>query len=432
MKALRSNYDVLVLGGGLGGISAAMRASEQGAKTLLVERYGFLGGMATAGLVNPFMKYYSKDRILSSDIFNDILGRLHKTRSLSSDLQIFNDEMLKCILDEMVRDYGVDLLLHTLFTYVKKKGNLIQSAHCYNKSGRADITARVYIDSTGDGDVAAFAGVSYETGRMKDNACQPMTLCFRVGGIAGNPTTDELRDELTNIFTQAKNDGEIDIPREDVLLFPTLVPGVFHFNTTRVVGKEATNALELTEAEIEARQQTRSLLALFKRRSPRFKKAFLVKAGTQIGVRETRRISGKYTLTEQDVLSARKFEDGIARCNYPIDIHNPTGSGTTLRRLREGEYYEIPYRCLLPLGIKNLLIGSRCVSCTHEAHSSLRIMPVVAGIGEAAGMAASMAVARNITPDRVDGALLKRLLFKKKRVSPTGSARKSDPATPLR
>ena len=411
---LESTYDVLVIGGGPGGIGAAIRASKNGAKTLLIEQYGFLGGMATAGLVNPFMKYRSESFILASNVFSEMLDRLATNDGLSSDRQYFNDEMLKVILDEMMSEYGVDVLLHVLFTGVKKKGDLIQSVHLNCSSKAVDISAQIYIDSTGDGEVAAAAGVNYETGRVEDNACQPMTLCFRVGGITGDPTVNELRDELTEIFIKAKENGEIDIPREDILLFKTLGPGIFHFNTTRVIGKKATSPIELTEAEIESRRQTRDLLKLFKKRSPRFKNAYVTKAGTQVGVRETRRICGKYTLTEKDVLSARKFEDGIARSNYPIDIHNPTGIGTTLKYPPEGDYYEIPYRCLVPIGISNLLIGSRSISCTHEAHSSLRIMPVVASIGEAAGLAASLAVTRNITPDKVDGTELKQLLFKNK------------------
>jgi len=197
------------------------------------------------------------------------------------------------------------------------------------------------------------------------------------------------------------------VPREDVLIFATTVPHIFHFNTTRVVERDATNVLDMTAAELEGRRQAAELVDLFKRRSPRFKDAYLIKMGVQIGVRESRRVMGGYVLTLSDVVEACKFEDGIARSNYPVDIHNPAGEGTVHMDVAHGDFYEVPYRCLVPKGVDNLLIGSRCISATHEAHSSMRIMPVVAGIGEAAGVAAAWAVREGISPREVDGDRLK-------------------------
>ena len=399
--------DVLVVGGGPGGVCAAVGAAKEGASVLLVERYGFMGGMATAGLVNPFMSYKIDGKKLTSAVFNEMLDRMTRAGALSERGQIFNDEGLKIVLDQMMQDHGVDLLLHSTFVGVEMDGQRIERVQTVGKSGRIDLTATVIVDSTGDGDVAAQAGAPTEIGRSRDGLCQPMTLCFRIGGVTGEPTPGELRKELTAIYLEAKAAGEIDQPREDVLIFGTMVPHIFHFNTTRIIKRDATDTLELTAAEIEGRRQTAELVDLFRQRSPRCKDAYLVKMAAQIGVRESRRVMGTYVLTVDDVLEACKFEDGIARSRYPVDIHSPTGEGTIIQRLPPGEFYEVPYRCLVPQDVDNLLIGSRCISSTHEAHSSLRVMPVVVGIGEAAGVAAAWAARDGIAPREIDGARLK-------------------------
>jgi hypothetical protein len=185
---------------------------------------------------------------------------------------------------------------------------------------------------------------------------------------------------------------------------------VVHFNTTRVTGLSATKADDLTAAELEARQQAHELARFLASDVPGFERAYLQQSAAQIGVRESRRIVGQYVLTGEDVLSARKFPDGVARGSYPIDIHNPAGAGTVLRSLPPGEWYEIPYRCLLPRGVDNLLVAGRPISSTHEAHSSLRVMPIAIAIGQAAGTAAALCAARKIPPSRLPAAALRRRL----------------------
>jgi hypothetical protein len=413
---MQDKYDVTVVGGGPGGVCAAVGAAKEGASVLLVERYGFLGGMATAGLVNPFMGYSVEGRRLTSAVFDELLDRLERRGALAAGGHVFDDEVMKFVLDEMMREHGVDLLLHSTFTGVEMEGRSISnsriaSVQTAGKSGRIDLQGTIYVDSTGDGDLAALAGAPIEMGRSQDGLCQPMTLCFRIGGVTGEPNVRDLRKELTDIYLAAKASGEIDMPREDILIFATMVPHIFHFNTTRVVQRDATDTLDMTAAELEGRRQTAELLDLFRRRSPRFKDAYLVKMAAQIGVRESRRVMGEYVITVDDVLEAVKFEDGIARSRYPVDIHSPTGEGTVIQHLPPGEFYEVPYRCLVPLNVDNLLVGSRCISSTHEAHSSLRVMPVVAGIGEAAGIAAAWSAQRGISPRQVDGVKLKAAVF---------------------
>jgi len=409
---MKDRYDVVVVGGGPGGTAAAVAASDRGAAVLLVERYGFLGGMATAGLVNPFMGYYAGARKLTSAVFNELLGRLEKEGAIGADGVTFDDEILKIVLDRMMADHRVDVLLHSFLEGASCSGGRISGISVTGKSGKRGISAGVFVDSTGDGDLAAAAGAEVEVGRPQDGACQPMTLCFRIGGIKGADGAEldrgPLRKELTRIYREAKAGGGIKNPREDVLIFSTLVNGVIHFNTTRVVGRSGVDQEDLTEAEVEGRRQVKELFDLLRKRDPRFKDAYIVKMGAQIGIRESRRVMGGYVLTEEDVLGARKFDDGIARSSYPVDIHNPAGTGTVIKDIPAGDFYEIPYRCLVPRKTSNLLVGSRCISCTHEAHSSLRIMPVVAGIGEAAGAAAAKAAKAGVEPAAVDGRALKK------------------------
>ena len=408
---LNTGYDVIVVGGGMGGVCAAVGAAKEKARVLLIERYGFLGGMATAGLVNPFMPYRTKDGRLTSAVFNEILFRLQKMSALDVSGQVFDDEIMKFILDQMIADYGIDVLFHTQLIDARMDQKLISSIITYGKSGALDLEAKIFIDSTGDGDLAALAGAQVEIGRPKDGLCQPMTLCFRVGGVMGNLSPPALGKELTEIFHLAKDKKEIKNPREDILVFGTLVPHIYHFNTTRIIHRDATSTFDLSQAEIEGRKQVFDLFSLFKSSSPRFKDAYLIKIAPQIGVRESRRVLGKYKLTMSEVIEGCKYPDGIARSNYPIDIHNPDGEGTSIHHLQPGDYYEVPYRCLVPKDIKNLIVGSRCISATHEAHSSLRVMPVVAGIGEAAGLAVAWAVKQGILPSRIDGKKLKASIF---------------------
>ena len=201
-------------------------------------------------------------------------------------------------------------------------------------------------------------------------------------------------------------------PRENVLKFKTVHPDVIHFNSTRVIGKTSLDGWSMTEAEIEGRRQVDELVRFLKKYVSGFENAYLMKTGAQIGVRESRRVIGRYVLNTDDIIQGRKFDDGIACGSYAIDIHNPTGTGTEMHYLDEGIYYHIPYRCLIPDNVDNLIVASRCISSTHEAHSSLRVMPIVWGIGQAGGIAAAICVKRKIDPGNIDVTVLKEILVK--------------------
>lgn len=407
------NYDVIVVGGGPGGVSAAVTAARNGMSVLLVERYGFAGGMATSGLVNPFMPYHSNtdsDHKLPSPLFMEIVKNLYDNGATDKAGCVFDDEILKILLDKLLLDAGVEVLYHTLLTGSLSKDGTVSKITLACKEGKKEFKSKIFIDATGDGDLAAFAGFETEKGRKEDGACQPMTLCFRLGGVKPHEWQN-LWVELNEIYKEGKKDGKISDPRENVLIFKTLRPDVIHFNTTRVISKDGTVSSRLGEAEIIARKQIWELFNVFKSKSQYCSDSFILKIAAQIGVRETRRVMGEYVLNADDVLKARTFKDGIARSSYPIDIHNPAGTGTVIQRV-EGAYYEIPYRCIVPKGSKNLLMACRAISSTHEAHSSLRVMPVVASIGEAAGLAAVEAVKGKLSVSEVDGVKLKENIFR--------------------
>lgn len=396
-------------GGGPGGIAAAVAAARNGADTMLVERYGFLGGMATAGLVNPFMPWHAGKEQIINGIFQEILDRLRAKGGLSRDREsIFDPEIMKVVADDICLESGVKLLLHSFVSGATVEGPRIASVTVTNKPDGRDITAEIFIDATGDADLAYMAGVPCSVGRESDGLAQPMTLNFRMAGV--DTARVPPREVINDLYAKARQEGRINCPRENVLMFNTTRSGEIHFNTTRVTRADGTNAADLTRAEIEARRQVHQLVEFLKRGVPGFENAFLQMTGTQIGVRESRRIVGEYVMTVEDVLEGRKFDDCIARGSYPVDIHNPDGAGTVIRHLRPGESYDIPYRSIVPLKIDNLLVAGRPISTTHEAHSSTRIMPICFAVGEAAGTAAALCVRQKTVPRSLDVGVLQAVL----------------------
>lgn len=426
--------DVLVVGGGPAGLGAALGAAAAGADTVLVERYGFLGGNATAALVMPLMSFHTDPRretlgahvLLPTDhgaghpvvagVVRSFLARLVAqggalTPSLDTGYTVpFDPELFKLTALEMLDAAGVKFLFHAFASGVVGDG------HCdgvvfETKAGPQVVRARMIVDATGDGDIAAAAGAPYEIGREHDGLVQPMTLMFRMvefekaafeAYVKAHP--DQWRGGvhgLWDLVRQATAAGELELPREDVLLFGTPHPREVAVNSTRVT--HATPLLgidpfDLTYAEWASRRQMRQIAAFLRKYVPGFEQAYLVQSGPQVGVRETRRIQGDYRLTRDDVLSARKFDDVVARSTYPVDVHNPAGSGTVLQRLPPGEAYDIPLRCLLPRGLDNVLTAGRCISGSATAHSSYRVMPVCMAVGQGAGVAAALAARHGVAP----------------------------------
>jgi PAS domain-containing protein len=428
------NVDVLVVGGGPSGLGAALGAAWAGADVVLVERYGFLGGNATAALVMPLMSYFTQQepaanpdltRLLPADhgpgdpvVAGALEVLLHRLITSgggvapdeSTGFTIpFDPEVFKAVALELLDEAGVRFLLHSFASATVGDG-APEGVVFETKSGPLVIYADAIVDCTGDGDVAAAAGAEYRVGREEDGLVQPMTLMFRMVEFERPEFARYVRDNpgewrgvlgLWSLIEEATRAGDLDLPREDVLLFATPHERELSVNSTRIGGVFGTDVWDLSRAEWESRRQMRQIVAFLRKYVPGFADAYLAQSGVQVGVRETRRIMGEYVLTGADVVSARRFDDVIARGAYPIDIHNPSGKGTVLKRLPPGEAYDIPLGCLLPRRVERLLVAGRCISGTHEAHSSYRVTPIAMATGQAGGVCAALAASNRTTPRAV-------------------------------
>ena len=445
---LAAETDVLVVGGGPAGIAAAVGASDAGARVILAERYGFLGGNATAALVMPLMSFHTRrsargtveaTTLLPTDhgpgdpivagVLKRLLERLVRAGgaippSLDTGYVVpFDPELFKITALDLLDEAGVQFLFHAFAGDVLRSDTDAPRANGVvfeTKSGPVVVRARAIVDCTGDGDVAARAGAPYEIGRF-DGLTQPMTLMFRVVDFERAAFEAYVRDHpgewrgvhgLWDLVRRASAAGELDLPREDVLFFATPHEREISVNSTRITRVLGVDVWDLSYAEWCGRQQMRQIAAFLRKYVPGFERAYVAQSGVNVGVRETRRILGDYQLTADDVLGARKFDDAIARGAYPVDIHNPDGKGTVLKHVPLGEAYDIPLRCLLPRGIENLMVAGRCISGTHEAHSSYRVMPIVMATGQAAGVCAALSVRASLPPRSVPAREVQRELLR--------------------
>ncbi|MBO4406827.1 MAG: FAD-dependent oxidoreductase, partial [Clostridia bacterium] len=384
-------YDLLVTGGGFTGVAAAIAAAREGLSVLLVEAGGSLGGAAANCLVNPFMSYATtvdgEKLLLSRGLFATFVERLSEMGAIDRG-GVFHEEYLKLLLDRMTREAGVEVLFHALLTGVKREGGRILSLTFSGKSGSFELEADEYIDATGDADLSYLAGCPFRLGRDADSLCQPMTLCFRLANVDKEKYRLH-KSEINPLYKRLQAEGKIKNIREDVLIFDNLVPGVLHFNSTRIVKLNPTDPFDLSRAEMDAREQMFELYFFLKENIPGFEESEISFSAPSIGVRESRMIDGLHVLTAEDLKACTRFPDAIAAGNYDIDIHNPEGSGTSHYYFPAGQYYTIPFRSLIPRGTENLLVAGRCISATHEAQASIRIMPICATTGEAAVVGAA-------------------------------------------
>jgi len=418
---MENKFDLIVAGGGFGGVASAISAARGGAKVLLIERYNCFGGAASYGLVTPFMYYWTtlpetgERKYLCGNLFREIVDEMNKIIDVKlpddePTIELFDEELLKIVLNRMVKAAGVTVLFNTSVIGVKEDDGTLSSVEVFGMGRKYEFFADYFIDATGDAELSTLAGCESQLGRAADNLCQPMTLCFRLGGIDKDKFR-EVKPSINKIYQDFKKKGLIKNPRENVLTFDNPNEGMIHFNTTRIARKNPIDIFELTEAEFEAREQVFEILAFLRNNIEGFEKARVISTALHIGIRESRKVVGEYTITQEDLISLRRFDDAIAAANYAIDIHNPEGTGTTCRFFEEGTWYHIPYRCLIPKKMKNMLVVGKCISATHEAHSSYRIMPYCAELGQAAGTAISLAKKMGVSDVRdVDVKALQEIL----------------------
>lgn len=389
--ALNKDWDTIVIGGGPAGCTAAIASAREGSKTLLIEAMGQLGGMGTSGMVPAWCPFSDgKDIIyrgLAEKIFLESRKGVPHNRTRRDWVSI-NPEHLMKVYDRMVAEAGVQVLFFSRVAAVEMAGNeQIEAIVVANKSGLTAYTAKVFIDATGDGDVAAWAGASYKRGG-DDGKVQSSTLCFSLANVDtynySNGPSLHTSNPNSPVYAAIKS-GKY--PLIDSHLCSNLIgPDVVQFNAGHLVNVDSTDPWQTTRAMSTGREIAEQYLEALREFHPlAFGNAFLVRTAALLGVRDSRRIEGDYTFTVQDWLDRKSFEDEIGRNCYYIDVHKPGHKET---RYGKGESHGIPYRCLTPKGLKNLLVAGRCISTDEEAFGSLRVMPPCLVTGEAAGMAA--------------------------------------------
>ena len=430
--------DVLVVGAGPSGIIAAMAAAEDGLNVALVEQRGFVGGNLTIGL--PVLGFLSQkgepiiaglpqkliDRLKAVDAASD-----HQACPLHVSITLIDPETVKSVALDMLREHGVDIMLHTMCAGVIMDGDRLRGIITESKAGREAILAKVIIDCTGDGDVAFRAGVPCEKGDER-GGMQPPTLMFCMAGVDTEKLRMSLCSEpeaydvdyippdyfgrnrrfivvgLRQLIHKARQAG-LAIPTDRTILITGLREGEVWVNMTRVKGVDGTDPRSLSEGEIQAAGQIDDIRKYLIGYVPGFENACFTTTAPFLGIRETRRIVGRYVMTRDDILGCRRFEDAVAVGSYPVDLHSPDDNDGILEWC--GDCYDIPYRSLLPQRVDNLLVAGRCISTTHEAMAAIRVMSTCMAMGEAAGRAAGMAVRDGVSPSHIDARRLREELI---------------------
>jgi hypothetical protein len=411
---LIAECDVLVVGGGSAGSSAAIAAARTGARTLVVERFGFLGGTGAA-VLDTFYGYYTPgsverkvvggvpDEVAEGLEARGVLLKRPNTYGAGAGLT-YDPEVLKVVWDELVSQSGARVLFHCYFADVLRDGPRVTGVIVGTKRGLRAIRASVIVDASGDADVVARAGAPFEDSGALGIA-QSLTTTFKVINVDVPKATAFPKKELWARMAVA---SDYELPRKEGSAHITPMHGVMVTNMTRVAGVDATDPDALSKAEMEGRKQALEYMRFLRDQIPGYEHAELGGLSVGIGVRETRRIQGEYWITKEDVLSARKFADGIAQCGAPIEEHH-AGGDTKWEYLPDGETVDIPYRALQPLTLENVLVAGRCLSASHEAHASIRSIGQCMAMGQAAGLAAAMArdgVVRNVNVNELRSRLL--------------------------
>lgn len=402
------DVDVLVAGGGPGGVAAALAAARSGARTLILERYGRLGGAGVSNMVNPLMGD------VSSPLVDEITRRFARAGC--------DWEVLDLVYADLLLEAGAEILLHTWVIEPLMQNSTVCGVRVLNKQGVLEIGAKATIDATADGDIAFRAGVPFEKGREGDGLLQPMTIMFRTGGVDKTQALlcgcEEAAHRVYvpegvwhDVVQQGIKNGELPESVGIIRIYESPRAGERVINATQINGVDGTKIEDLTRAEIEGRRQALQVTKFLQKHAPGYENCFISGMPPAIGVRETRRFLGEKYLTRDDVVTGRKWDDAVV-CNasFPIDIHNPDGAGQAEGFAAHVQPYDIPYGCLVPQKIDGLLLSGRCISGSHEAHASYRVQRIVMSIGAAAGTAAALAARQNLPPRDADVAQIQQSL----------------------
>jgi len=442
--AVYADVDVVVCGGGPGGLPAAIAAARHGAKTLLIERYGFLGGLATAGLVAPILGHHAHNSQtpIVEGILKEMTERMHALggaptweEALAKWGISFDAETFKRVADQMVQEAGGQLLLHTLVTDAMVEDGRIKAVIIENKSGRQAVRAKIAIDATGDADVAFRAGAPTTKGRPWDGKSGSMGSFIHLDGLPD--LSDEERKAALEKVRQAMAEGRLRFYNPNFLSMNDVYHDHSSPNMTRFSG-DSTNAEDMTRAELSVREDVWKLQQFLREEVPGFANCYIRATSVQVGPRESRQVLGDYVLTGDDVHHGRKFADAVARGSWWIDIHCPLGHTYPVhlcvvecpRQAQcafwaaqhdrmyskadlyppDGDWYDIPYRCLVAQKLNNLLVSGRCISATHEGMAGSRVMGTCMAIGQAAGTAAALAIKQGVSPRHLDVQALRQVL----------------------
>ncbi len=444
-------YDVVVVGGGPSGCHTALSAARGGVKVLLVEQFGFLGGALTAMGVGPMMSFHNRDaeQVIfgtAQELIDRLVdmgastGHIFDTTGYCSTVTPFDAEGLKIALEEMLIQSGVEILYHTRLLDAERDSVSGKITHLtiHNRCGVQRVEAEIYVDATGDGELVERADIGYTLGREEDNKTQPMTTNLKVSGV----DSPKLREYIANnweqfvdsereaegvdiltksnrlsmwgfydLWQKAKADGEVSIPRNNVLFFETNTPGVYIFNTSRVLDLNPTDAFDLSRAETIGRKQCWELFAFLKKYIPGFENSSLVGTPPHIGIRESRHPRATFELSAEDLIKGTAFDDRIALGGYPIDIHSPDGGDTATTQLEGKGIYSIPVRSLLVDECENLLLVGRAIGADHHASAAIRLTPIAMAVGQGAGTLAALALKEGVAPKRVNYSMLREELL---------------------
>ena len=413
---IKGKYDVIVCGSGPAGIGAAVTAGRNGVKTLLLEQNGTVGGVATSGL----MSHFTGD--CNSKIYKEVLkrqadARIYQKGEITTTIE---PDVLMNVYFDMLKEANVDVLLYTFVCDTITEDGALKGVIVENKSGRSVYLSKVIIDATGDGDVAYKAGAEYFKGREKDEKMQPATIMFKLGGIdydrAVFPPSFETEVPTEKGELQSLARKILPYPAGHVLLYKSTLPGVVTVNMTNCTDVDATKAEDWTRATIVCRSQLSKIVNFLREYAPGYENCYIVSSAPLLGIRETRHFKGLYSITENDILEAKVFDDYVVKdAHFNFDIHNIDGSGLdkngSQKNFTQNKGYTIPYRCLVPEKVDNLLLSGRNISGTHIAHSNFRAMPICMGIGEAAGAAAALAAKKECKVREINAEEIRKIIM---------------------